>query len=153
MPLFETFEEKRFEAFARKLGIVDYQQTDSTLVINFLTYLEKNSLDMTNAFRNLPKLFSGEADFYPPSEDLNKFTIEWKKRVSSTDGLNNINPIYIPRNHLIQKVIEDAYENNFNSFHKLLEVVTSPFREENDLREYARGPKPHERVYQTFCGT
>ena len=153
MPLFETFEEKRFEAFAKKLGIVDYQQTDSTLVINFLTYLEKNSLDMTNSFRNLPKLFSGESDLYPPSEDLNKFTIEWKKRVSSTDDLNNINPIYIPRNHLIQKVIEDAYENNFNSFHKLLEVVTSPFREENDLREYARGPKPHERVYQTFCGT
>ena len=153
MPLFETFEEKRLEAFARKLGIIDYQQTDSTLVMNFLNYLEKNYLDMTNAFRNLPKLFNGDSDFYPQSEELNKFTFEWKKRVSSTDNLNQINPIYIPRNHLIQKVIEDAYENNFNSFHKLLEVMSSPFIDKNDLSEYARGPKPQERVYQTFCGT
>jgi len=153
MPLFETFEEKRFEAFARKLGIANYKKTDSTLVMNFLSYLEKNSLDMTNAFRNLPNLFSGKSDFYPSSEELNEFIIEWRKRVSSIDGLNNINPIYIPRNHLIQKVIEDAYENNFDLFHKLLEVLTSPFIEKEDLIEYARGPKPHERVHQTFCGT
>ena len=153
VPLFDQFEEKRMSAFAAKLGINDYKKSDEYLVMKFLTYLETQSLDFTNAFRNLPDLFDGHSSFYPETNELNAFLIEWKNRVQSVESLREINPIYIPRNHLVQKVIDDAYEGSFDSFHELLSVVTSPFEMKCGFEQYSRGPKPNERVFQTFCGT
>lgn len=151
--LFDQFEEKRMKAFAAKLGITDYQKSDEDLVMQFLTYLENESLDFTKGFRLLPELFKTGSSFYPQTDDLISFLDVWKKRVKNIEGLNDINPIYIPRNHLIQKVIDNAYEGSSDSFHQLLNVVTSPFEEKAGLEEYSRAPGPHERVYQTFCGT
>ncbi len=153
VPLFDLFEEKRMIALAAKLGINDYQKSDEYLVMMFLTYLENQSLDFTNAFRNLPELLKGDSSFYPDTDELKAFLIEWKNRVQEIEDLDKINPIYVPRNHLVQKVIDDAYEGKFDSFHELLGVVTSPFEMKSGLEQYARMPKANERVYQTFCGT
>ena len=139
--------------FAKKIGIEEYEEKDNDLVITFLDYLEKESLDFTQAFRNLPQLYSGETSFYPNSRDLGAFTSQWRKRISSTKNLNEINPIYIPRNHQVQKVIDDAYQGNFETFHKLLEVLSSPYKGNDEFKGFEKGPEPHERVYQTFCGT
>ena len=151
--LFQQFDEKRMSRFAEKMGINDYQKTDKPLVLNFLKYLEEESLDFTLAFRNLVDLFSGESSFYPNTPALVDFTAAWKNRVTNVDRLNEINPIYIPRNHQVQKVIEDAYQGNFDSFHKLLAVTSNPYISVDEHKDFARGPKPDERVYQTFCGT
>ena len=57
------------------------------------------------------------------TDDLNCFKEKWINRIKSPEKLNQVNPIFIPRNHQIQKVINDAYEGNFSSFHELLNVV------------------------------
>ena len=150
---FDQFDHKRMKVFAKKIGIEEYKSSDNRLVMKFLTYLEKESIDMTIAFRELPKLYKEVSTLLPETDDLKDFKEEWKERVESIEKLNNINPIYIPRNHQIQKVINDAYEGNFSSFHQMLKVVTSPYKENEEFANYALGPKPHERVYQTFCGT
>ena len=151
--LFDEFEKKRMNHFGKKLGITDYQSSDDSLIMSFLTYLEKENLDFTLAFRNLPGLFNGQSSYYQESQHLNNFQLKWKERVKSIDQLDSINPIYIPRNHLIQKVIEQAYENNFTPFHKLIDVLRNPYTANSKYENYALGPKPGERVYQTFCGT
>ena len=150
---FQQFDDKRMSRFAEKLGIQDYQKSDESLVLSFLNYLEKESLDFTLAFRNLAELFSGKSSFYPQTQALADFIEKWKRRVFSVDHLHGINPIYIPRNHLIQQVIDDAYDGNVDSFHKLLEITSKPYEEVEKHGEFARAPKPNERVYQTFCGT
>ncbi|MAW07114.1 MAG: hypothetical protein CME61_02410 [Halobacteriovoraceae bacterium] len=153
LPLFDQFEEKRFKAFSKKIGIEDYKEKDSDLVTLFLDYLEKESLDFTQAFRNLPQLYLGKTSYYPNTRELGVFTSQWRKRISSAQHLNEINPIYIPRNHQVQKVIDDAYQGNFETFHKLLEVLSKPFKADDHFKSFENGPEPHERVYQTFCGT
>ena len=118
VPLLNRFEEKRLRTFALKLGIKDYQKGDAKLVQLFLQYLEKNKLDFTLSFRNLGKLYKGDFSFYKASNELDDFVSSWKKRNPSIDSLNGVNPYLIPRNHQVQKVIDDAYEGDYVSFHK-----------------------------------
>lgn len=150
MPLFH---EKRIRAFGEKLGIIDYQPEDENLIINFLNYLENHSLDFTLAFRNLPNLYNGDFNFYPDDPELFNFLDNWKTRVKIVDNLNEINPLYIPRNHQIEKAIELAYTGDFSHFHKLHEVLKNPFNEQKAAEEFSLSPTKEERVYQTFCGT
>ena len=153
VPLFEQFDEKRMIKFAEKIGIDDYNTDDKSLIMDFLTYLEKESLDFTLAFRNLVNLFNGDKSFFKETSELENFISRWKDRVSTVEHLNKVNPIYIPRNHQVQKVIEEAYEGKFDLFHKLLEVSSEPFKEKKEFFKYSLAPELSEKVYQTFCGT
>ena len=66
----------------------------------------------------------------------------------------NINPIYIPRNHLVESVIREAVqENNFSKMKELLELVREPYKEKESKSSYSLPPKPEEVVTNTFCGT
>ena len=68
LPLFDQFEEKRFKAFAKKIGIEEYEEKDNDLVTTFLDYLEKESLDFTQAFRNLPNFTQEKHPSIPTRE-------------------------------------------------------------------------------------
>jgi uncharacterized protein YdiU (UPF0061 family) len=149
----QLFEAKKWQSLAVKLGIKDFETQDIELVKLFLTYLEAEKLDFTNSFRNLPQLYAGVDRGYPKTTQLNDFCLTWKNRVRSLDHLDQINPIYIPRNHLIANVIKASYEGNDEPFHQLLSVLEDPFTQRNGLDQFSSLPSPSERVYQTFCGT
>ena len=160
MPLFSCFEEKRTKRFAEKLGITDGQiETDrhdnegEKLVTEFLQYLEDCSLDFTLAFYHLPDLFNGDSSFYKAGDQLESFLKSWKKRVRSVENLRSINPLYIPRNHLIQRATDKVYEGDESYFHQLNSVLSRPFEKQEGAEEFASPAQPHERVYKTFCGT
>jgi len=152
-PILNNFSRLRMTKVAHKLGINDYQDSDEKLVMDFLQYLEDESLDFTLGFRNLTELFYGNDSFYPKTEKLASFLSRWKKRVSQVDQLNSINPIYIPRNHLIQKAIDLSYMGDISFAKKLIEVLKDPFTAKEEYSEFSLPPKEHERVIQTFCGT
>lgn len=153
IPLLQTFPRLRAQKLAEKIGIVNYQDSDEELIMEFLRYLEAESLDFTLAFRNLPELFHGKSDYYPQTVELLKFVEKWKARVERVDHLDSINPIYIPRNHLVQKAIEQAYEGEMSFTKKLLEVLSRPYEEREEYREFSLPPSSEERVERTFCGT
>jgi len=44
-------------------------------------------------------------------------------------------------------------QEDYGPFEKLLEVLSSPYKELEGLREYMLPPKPEEHVLKTFCGT
>ena len=151
--LLDIFDKKRMTLLGEKIGIKNLKASDETLVHQFLAYLEKESLDFTLAFREITNLYNATSTFFPKTKDLASFIESWRDRVSLVPQLNEINPIYIPRNHLVQKAIDEAYEGNYDFFNQLLKVISDPYREKNGLEKFAHAPEPHERVYQTFCGT
>lgn len=153
VPILHTFSQIRMRKLSEKIGITDYQESDEELVMDFLHYLEEESLDFTLSFRKLPDLYENRGDFYPMSEKLEKFLPRWKARVSSVSHLHEINPIYIPRNHLVQKAIDLAYKGDMEFTKKFLEVLSNPFLEQAESAEFSLPPKPIERVERTFCGT
>ena len=64
------------------------------------------------------------------------------------------NPVVIPRNHQIERVIEQANLGDFEPFHEMRVVLAEPFGSGHPaLGRYQAAPLPEERVRQTFCGT
>lgn len=151
-PHLERFHHFRMEKLASKFGISDFEPDDENTVMLFLNYLQENSLDFTLSFRNLPKLYQEDHSFYPASEKRDQFLTSWKKRVKDVSLLNSINPLYIPRNHLVQKAIDEAYRGDMTFVKKLIEVLEDPFTERHE-DEFSTPPQVHQKVLRTFCGT
>ncbi len=68
--------------------------------------------------------------------------------------MRNANPAFIPRNHLIQAMIEAAVERqDFAPFQQLLDVVSHPYETRPEWEQYTAPALAEERVRWTFCGT
>ena len=63
------------------------------------------------------------------------------------------NPVYIPRNHVIEKIITESLENDFNRFHAFNKCLSNPFEENKEYTEFSKAPLDNEKVLETFCGT
>lgn len=145
----ELIQDSLHKEIANKLGL---KEMDKNLTESFFNYLEKESLDFTLAFRNLPDLFNDSSIFYPKTELLDEFISKWKPK-ADIENLHLINPLYIPRNHQIQKVIDDVYAGDFKSFHELDAVLKTPFIKNEELHHYSVPPIESQRIGATFCGT
>jgi uncharacterized protein YdiU (UPF0061 family) len=68
--------------------------------------------------------------------------------------MRSANPLFIPRNHLVEAALDAAIRRqDFKPFQELLEAVSRPFEERPGLERYAIPARPEEAVLQTFCGT
>ena len=149
-----------------KLGLSSVEKGDLELANNLFEILEGQNVDYTQFFRSLSQAVSGEIEdtgkqFDDPKK-FNQWYKNWLKRFSSDSkrldekitSMNAINPIYIPRNHLVEEVIKAAEQNNdFKPFEKLLLVLASPYEKRTGLESY-ENPAPKEfGIYKTFCGT
>jgi len=146
----------------KKMGIYTKEFQDESLVNKFLNYLEKENLDYTSSFRNIKSIIFEDNSFkFPATYEFLDFKAEFisiiKKENLNKDilikNLDAINPIYIPRNHLVQKAISEAEFGNYTYFKELNKVLANPFTEHKEFIKYSLAPEAHERVYKTFCGT
>jgi uncharacterized protein YdiU (UPF0061 family) len=67
--------------------------------------------------------------------------------------MNRVNPVFIPRNHKIEQVIEAGLRGDFSLFHEMNEVLEKPYEEQEEFNSYKLAPRPEEVVQATFCGT
>jgi uncharacterized protein YdiU (UPF0061 family) len=90
------------------------------------------------------------------------WAVAWRKRLEEESlspleraaEMRMVNPLFIPRNHLVQAVIDAAVERqDFQPFEQLLEVVSYPYEDRPEFQRYATPARPEECVLQTFCGT
>jgi serine/tyrosine/threonine adenylyltransferase len=158
----QQYQAQWLKKFRKKLGFKSEEAGDHGLIMGWLSYLEKERLDFTASFRNLPQLLAGECQSHCPQTDaLDKFKRTWGDRVQregipqeeTKNILNSANPIYIPRNHLVEKAILHAYEGNYEMFHEMVGVLENPYEIQVGRESYERPPVDSERVLQTFCGT
>jgi uncharacterized protein YdiU (UPF0061 family) len=69
-------------------------------------------------------------------------------------AMRKINPVYIPRNHMVDQALTAAVAHgDFGPFHELCEVLQHPFDERPEFARYAAPPAPGQAIIQTFCGT
>ena len=67
--------------------------------------------------------------------------------------MNRINPIYIPRNHLVEEALKAAVGGDLEPFHKLLAVLAHPFTEQDGSETLALPDPVDGHRHVTFCGT
>ncbi|WP_309105324.1 protein adenylyltransferase SelO family protein [Arthrobacter sp.] len=142
-----------------KLGL--HKDTDddvtSPLVDELLALLQEGHVDYTSFFRNLGKSPRGDAE---PARgmvlDLAAFDAwvdRWHALDPDADAMDRVNPVYIPRNHLVEEALGAATLGDLAPLEKLLVAVTNPYDERPGLERYA-APAPEDfGAYRTFCGT
>ena len=161
---------------AAKIGIdvdslpegVDVEQVDR-LIGTLLSTMERESLDFTTTFRALAAHLRSTTDstsaVHPPllrnSEELAGLT-DWidawgaiiTDPVETAARMDEVNPAYIPRNHLVEEALGAAGSGDFAPFEALLEVIRNPFTERAEWARYAEpAPEQFAATYVTFCGT
>lgn len=149
-----------------KLGLIKPMATDEVLVTDLLALLQSHRVDYTMTFRALAGSLRGEDDalqgLFETPTGLDDWMERWKSRLD-TEGRNPgavatemdmVNPIYVPRNHLVDHALEAAAAGDTAPFHEILDVVTDPFVERSDLERFALpAPVSFDETFQTFCGT
>ncbi|TLP72894.1 protein adenylyltransferase SelO [Nesterenkonia sphaerica] len=147
------------EGMKAKIGLSDQDDAEAAreLVNEVMALLEKARMDHTLFFRRLSEAVSDEAD--PPGEGgaqsaaFADWLTRWRSRRPDARLMNQVNPLYIPRNHLVEEALAAATEGDMEPFHQLLGVVTSPYEERPGLERYTE-PAPEDfGDYRTFCGT
>ena len=64
--------------------------------------------------------------------------------------LDSINPFFIPRNHVIEQIIEETQAESRKLLDDFLHRMENPF---SPAAQFTDPPKQGEAVQQTFCGT
>ncbi len=140
--------------FRRKLGLATEEDGDMDLIQSLLDAMQAQRLDFTRTFR---RLSLGE-----DVPELLEWTPKWRERLTRDPQtaeqklalMRSVNPAYIPRNHLVEEMIEAAVRReDFVPFHAMLRVLMNPYDEQPGSERYGEPPADTERVYRTFCGT
>jgi uncharacterized protein YdiU (UPF0061 family) len=165
------FPERFFAAnnagMARKLGLTALTEDDRPLVDDFFALLTEHQLDFTLAFRKLADLAGedGEApigELFEFPQACNPWLDRWRRRLATEPGdagarisaMRVANPVFIPRNHLVEEAIRAAEDaGDAAPFHALVDRVTRPHAYDPVDQRYALPPRPEQVVSKTFCGT
>jgi len=67
--------------------------------------------------------------------------------------MNAVNPIYIPRNHQVERAIQHALKGDLSVFNEMNQVLRNPYVHQPELDSYRAAPSPEEEITETFCGT
>ncbi|OZD85561.1 SELO family protein [Rhodococcus sp. 05-339-2] len=151
-------------AMAAKLGL-DEGAVDGALVDDLHRLLTDHRADWTLTFRALAENLRGNSvpfDSLVPPDASRSWLESWRTAVSArgqdfssvADGMDRVNPAYIPRNHLVDAALQAATTGDLGPFERLLEVVTSPFDRHDDRADYALpAPENFSAGFRTYCGT
>ena len=152
----------------RKLGLFTECSGDLAMAQDLLERMAVNRADFTLTFRRLCDAAVGtEGDagvrtLFADPAGYDMWAAAWRQRlgeepVSSQEraaAMRKANPVFIPRNHLVEAALNAAVEcQNFQAFEELLEVVSCPYEERPGLERYSTPAGPEESVRWTFCGT
>jgi uncharacterized protein YdiU (UPF0061 family) len=155
LALFQSEFSQYWLAFmTQKIGLLHSQSGDEDLVQDLLALMQEHQLDFTMTFRNLHK-----PNFLETCVGLKDWYLRWKRRLeleNNSDSLllmNEVNPVYIPRNHRVNQAITAAEQGNMQPVKVLLQVLSNPYFEQESYTLYASPPNESERVRETFCGT
>ncbi len=162
------FETTRLIGLRRKLGLSFEHADDAALAEDLLTRMAANHADFTLTFRLLsdaaegPHADAGVRSLFADPNAYEAWALQWRLRLKDETStpqaraaaMRAVNPLFIPRNHLVEEVITAATKHqNFQPFKDLLEATSRPYEDRPGLERYAIPALPEQCVTQTFCGT
>ena len=69
-------------------------------------------------------------------------------------SVHKSNPVFIPRNHLIEKAIDAAHQHgDYKMMNDLLACLSKPFEYQDEYSDFMQAPLDKDFEYVTFCGT
>ncbi|HWJ67198.1 MAG TPA: YdiU family protein [Nocardioides sp.] len=167
-----TFRPRHAEAWAAgmaaKLGLRPGAEPDAAhpdaahpdaarLGSSALELLHASHVDHTTFWRRLAGAARGDAEpvreLFLDLAGIDEWLGEWRALGPDAAAMDAVNPVHIPRNHLVEEALAAAGGGDLAPLGTLLDAVRDPFRPRPGLARYA-DPAPEDfGRYRTFCGT
>ena len=155
-----VYKENWLRMMKQKLGLLGDDIEDEKLIIELLSWMHQNKADYTNTFCYLMGEYKKKNEIYNET----KFIL-WEKKWENRIKLNNnskenslkimskVNPLIIPRNHLVEESLQYATEkNDLSKVNELLKILQRPYEKDSVTSIYQSAPLIEEN-YVTYCGT
>jgi uncharacterized protein YdiU (UPF0061 family) len=127
------------------------------LVEELLGLLHAGHVDHTSAFRSLSSAARGDTEparsLFLDLAAIDSWLARWREVGPDADAMDRVNPVYVPRNHLVEQALTAGTEGDLAPVERLLEVLARPFDQRPGLEAYAEPAPEHFGAYRTFCGT
>ncbi len=148
-----------------KLGLSGDAEDDRPLMVDLLALMQTQRVDYTAALRALSAAVRGDSaparSLFADPAPFDAWAERWTAELAAqgrdphavADAMDRSNPLYIPRNHLVEEALAAATAGDLEPLHTLLDVLARPFDERPGLEAYAEGPPADFGPYRTFCGT
>lgn len=148
-----------------KLGLGQPHKDDEQLIDALFGELEQHAVDFTYFFRALAQLLRGDGDMLqsllPDAEAMAPWIADWWSQLEReaiaplerADAMDAVNPLYIPRNHLVEAALVAAEAGDMAPWTELLEVVQNPYVERAEWAAFLQPAPVDADPYKTFCGT
>jgi uncharacterized protein YdiU (UPF0061 family) len=146
-----------------KLGVAP--PVDRPLFDDLLALMQTQTVDHTSLFRALSDVVRGQPEraraLFAEPDAFDEWATRWTAARANdprpasevAEAMDRVNPVYIPRNHLVEAALTAATDGDLGPFRRLVDVVTNPFDERSGLEEYALPATTDQGPYRTFCGT
>ena len=150
----QKFDSYWLQGMRQRLGLVTEQDGDESIARDLVTAMSDRQLDLLTTFRALSTELRGQP------VDLGDWTLRWRQRLEAegrpltdiADNMDAINPVYVPRNHLVESVLADATNGSLTQLNRLMSAVRNPYVARDELLEFSM-PGPIDPTYRTYCGT
>jgi uncharacterized protein YdiU (UPF0061 family) len=156
----DLFSQKYWDMMARKIGFPSSGEEEISLLNELLEWMEKNSADYTNTFIELEKSENSHKGIYsdPIFIDWNNRVSQLRKKKGISDEISfslmtENNPFVIPRNHKVEKALEQARTGDYSVLLELTDLLKNPYLRRKDLDIHTEIPLGGDLGYKTFCGT
>ena len=157
-----VFENRWLNLMLAKIGLPP-GGGDLALVQGLLGVLAGQNADWTGSFRALADVLRGEdpdASFFEPDQ-VRAWVIDWHEALravlivpeAAAAAMDRVNPIYIPRNHLVEAALSAAESDDLGPLHTLIKAISHPYDRRPGLDDYAQPAPDSFGPYRTFCGT
>ena len=154
----KKYEEKWLGMMRNKIGLADEDEKDKFLILDLLTWMHQNKVDYTNTFCHLMN-FQTQNDIVYENNEFSDWKKRWQERLSQNSSsekyinlMRSVNPLVIPRNHIVEDALKKANQGNFEPINNFLKILSSPYTDQKHITEY-QIPSQSDENYQTFCGT
>ena len=153
------YDERWSAGMRAKLGVPDAPaEVVAPLVEELLTQMQQSQVDHTSFYRLLSRAARGDAEpvrgEFIDLAAFDDWAARWRALGPDADAMDRVNPVYIPRNHLVEEALTAGTAGDLVPLERLLDAVRSPFDERAGLQRYAEpGQKEFSSSFRTFCGT
>ncbi|WP_423981474.1 protein adenylyltransferase SelO [Ilumatobacter sp.] len=147
---------------AVKLGLAAIPDDVADLADDFLALLQVAGADFTSTFRSLSRFVDGDEEPLRSSlgaaEGFDAWLVRWDAARATgaltADAMDAVNPVYVPRNHLVDGALTAATAGDLGPFTELVDVLRRPFVDQPGRERYAEpAPPDFASGFRTFCGT
>jgi uncharacterized protein YdiU (UPF0061 family) len=161
----ELYEQRWMVEMRAKLGLSSPEPNDRQFVAELHSAMDAGSVDYTGLFRSLATALRGDegplSELTCETSALGAWVKQWMSRQKTQQddheetaaGMDQVNPVYIPRNHKVEEALQAATRGDYAPFQTLHQILGHPYTPVEGREDFAKPAPGDFGPYQTFCGT